>query len=274
MKKIDIVLFTMNRACQADLALRSIKDMFKNVGKVVVFYKHTSDEFIQGYNKLFEKNYGLDIEKEYQTNFEEDFKRIIKNLKSPWYMGFCDDDVFIKETQCNDILLKLNEEDVSSISLKCHINETYHYPGYNAPLPEFIETKPYLKWAWRKYYRNDSDFGYPTNVNAMIYPRDYFIYLIDKIHFKCPNSMEGGLNTIRPLFKNYIYSFREPRVLNIVVNTVQKVCVINPNAPKYSFTPEELNKKFLEGQIILTKNLYGREVIATSEEVEYQFEKE
>ena len=90
MKKVDIILFSCNRACQADLALRSIKDHFENVGKVVVFYKHSSSIFGPGYDKLFSKDYGLNIGKYYQDSFSSNFKMIYHfMLESDYYTGFC-----------------------------------------------------------------------------------------------------------------------------------------------------------------------------------------
>lgn len=273
MKKVDIILFTYNRACQVDLALRSIRDKFKNVGKVVVFFKYSNDKYQAGYNKVFSKDYGLDISTGYQTQFGFAYKDLYKTLKADYYTGFCDDDVFIKETDCNEILTKLDEPDVSSISLKVHAKQTYSYPGVDTPLPKFIEEQPFLKWNWREYHRPDVDFGYPTNVNAMIFKRDYFSDLILPNDFNCPNSMEGSLNVVRNKFKSCLVSFRETRVLNIAVNLVQTHCK-TPEIKKYIFTTEDLNNRFLDGEIISTNNIYDKEVMFTSDELEYHFTKE
>lgn len=276
-KKVDIILFTYNRAMQADLALRSIRDMFDNVDKVIVFYKHSDiATFGLGYGKLWDKvwkgEYGFPIETAYQYEFGRDFKEIYKRLTADYYTGFCDDDVFVKKTNCDSILEKLNEPDVSAISLKIHAKQTNSYPGVDTPLPNFIETEPYLKWNWRKYHRYDVDWGYPTNVNAMIFPRQYFSDLIMPNTFKCPNSMEGSLNVVRNKFKDCLVSFKETRVLNIAANLVQTNNK-TPEITTHLYTIEDLNRRFLDGEIISTENIYNKEVTWTSTELEYKFKR-
>lgn len=271
-KKVDIILFTYNRACQADLALRSIRDNFENVGKVIVFYKHT-DNFLTGYGKLWGRVksgiYGFPIETGYQYEFGKNFKELYNTLTADYYTGFCDDDVFIRKTNCDQVLEKFKEPDVSAVSLKIHAKQTFSYPGVDTPLPTFIETEPYLKWNWRQYHRPDVDWGYPTNVNAMIFPKPYFSDLIMPNAFKCPNSMEGSLNTVRSKFKDCLVSFRETRVLNIAANLVQT----NNATPtiQREQTIEELNRRFLDGEIISTENIYNIDTMFTSTELDYKF---
>ena len=272
MKKVDIILFTYNRACQADLALRSIKEHFKNVGKVTVFYKHKDDFFKAGYDKLFSKDYGLEITTGYQNNYGHDFKKLYKKLSADYYTGFCDDDVFVRSTDCDEIIEKFKEGDVSGISLKIHVKQINSYPGVDTPLPNFIQTQPYLKWNWRQYHRYDVDWGYPTNVNAMIFPKQYFSDLIMPNDFKCPNSMEGSLNVVRSKFKDCLVSFRETRVLNIAANLVQTNNK-TPEITTHLYAIEDLNRRFLDGEIISTENIYNKEVTWTSTELEYKFKK-
>lgn len=273
MKKVDIVLYTMNRACQADLALRSIKDLFPNVGKVVVFYRYSTPEFKAGYDKLFSKDYGLDIDRKYQNNFKKDFEGILNNLKSPFFLGMCDDDVFVKKTNCDEILNKLYEEEVAVISLRAGLNITKNYPNFNIIQPKFIETNPFLKWEW-KLCDPWRDWGYPTCVNAFIYLKEYFMDLIEPVSFAGVNSMEGKLASHRNRLKKYIIGFKESKILNVAVNIVQTEYETNSHELKYSHKAEDLNKKYLDGYIISTENIYNYPMNMGVDEIKYKFKKE
>ena len=83
--------------------------------------------------------------------------------------------------------------------------------------------------------------------------------------------MEGSLNNVRFKFKDCLVSFRETKVLNIAANLVQTM----GQTPKIKnvTTTEELNKRFLDGEIISTENVYNKESMFTSTELSYQFKR-
>jgi glycosyltransferase involved in cell wall biosynthesis len=97
--KVDILIWTKDRACQLDLLLRSIKYGFSaNCGKVYVRYDYTNAEFKKGYDKLFTKDYGIEvIGIETTGDLGKDTKDIVNNKIDTRYMlAICDDDVFIR----------------------------------------------------------------------------------------------------------------------------------------------------------------------------------
>lgn len=275
MNKVDVIIYTKDRPAQLDLLLRSIKDKFKNVGGIGILWDYSTESFKEGYNKVIDKEYDLPIFYIKQTNFEEDTETMISEMSSPYFLGLCDDDVFIKEMDCSKIVNKLYEENVSSISIKHGLDIICSYPDDRTelPYPNFIEKESFLKWEWRKYPIY-STWGYPTCINSYIYLKDYFLDLISNFHFNFPPNLEGGLNTNKEKFKKYIVSFKELKLMNLPINRIQTYSLCNPFSKKYSYPIEELNKKFLEGYVISTENIYNMKVNKSNDEVEFIYEKE
>ena len=271
MSKVDCIIYSKNRACQLDLLLRSIKDHFKSVGNIYILYTYSNSFFEAGYNKFFDKwkNYVLGFE---QLVFENDVRTIINNMKSPYFLGICDDDVFMRETDCTDILEKFKDPDVNAISLKGGLNIIGNYPERPYPLPTFVETDPFLKWEWRKYDVS-YDWGYPSCMNPFIFMKDYFLSAINDMRFNYPTELEGGFHLRRGGFRKYMVSFRESKVLNIPANRIQNLSP-NLHSNNINYSADEMNRKFLSGQVISTSRLYNTPMKMGNEERDYVFEKE
>jgi len=275
-KKIDCIIYTKDRACQLNLLLRSIRDKFLNVGTVYIIYDHSTEEYAKGYERaLMREQYDLSMVSMREGNFQQDTTNIIENMQTPHFLGLCDDDCFIKEVDCSDIIHRLSEPGTSAVSLKGGLNIIGNYPGRLASLPGFLSVDPYLKWNWREYSteKPDIDWGYPTCVNSYIFDRHYFLGLIRHFAFQYPPNLEGGLNTVRHLFKPIMYSFKESVLLNIVANRIQTLSP-NPFATTHHYGIEELNNRFLDGERISTDNLYGTLMEMGNEEREFIFERQ
>ena len=271
MSKVDCIIYSKNRACQLDLLLRSIKDNFKSVGNLYILYTYSADQFRKSYDKVFAKH-TQGVFPVLQTSFQINVLDIINNMQSQYFLGICDDDVFMRETDCTDILEKLKDPAVNAISLKGGLNILGNYPGRLYPLPTFIETDPFLKWEWRKYDPS-YDWGYPSCMNPFIFMRDYFLSIINSMTFSYPTELEGGFHLRRGGFRNYMVSFREAKVVNIPANRIQNLSP-NLHSDNQNHTAEELNRKFLEGFIISTSNIYNIPMQMGNEERDFSFEKE
>ena len=271
MTKIDCIVYSKDRACQLDLLLRSTEAKFKNVGHLYVIYTHSSLEFDLGYQELIlgSDQYNIPITFIPQQNFKEQVLEVIRGFATPFFLGLCDDDVFIRETDCSKIVEKLQEPDVSAISIKAGLNIHYNYPSIPTDYPEFIENGEFLKWEWGKC-RPDIDWGYPTCINSFIFLNDYYVDLIKELRFISPPTIEAGLNSVRNWFKKYMVAFPETKLLNIPLNRVQ---TISPNAfgRKFGYSLPYLNAKFLEGKRINPSNIYAINPVQANEEVEVFF---
>jgi len=269
MNKIDCIVYSKNRACQLDLLLRSIKDHFKNVGQIHLLYAYSNDLFKLGYEQLLAKNPELQVT--LQKDFHQDTLNIIQNIQTPYFLGLCDDDVFVRETDCSDIVNNLFDIEVNSISLKAGININGNYPERLYSLPKFTETEPFLKWDWRKEDPS-YDWGYPSCINSYIFLKDYFLHNIENMPFTCPTELEGHFHLRRAAFRRYMLSFKESTLLNIPTNRIQTLSP-NPFGSTYNYTAEFLNQTYLDGYVIVSKSIYNTPMRMGNEERELKFEK-
>jgi len=273
-RPIDVLIWSKDRACQLDLLLRSIKDNFDNYGNIFVRYDYSNEDFKKGYEKIKNKIYCLPLIFLKYKDLETDTKYIInKEFITKYMVAICDDDVFINHTNIDEIM-KEYKEDVCAISLRMSKNITWCYGTQkSSPLPKFEPCGNFLKWKWTNSDPS-TDWGYPSAVNIHIYRTDWYREVIKNLHFDTPNKLEYLFNTNRKIFKPYIISFNETKVLNIPVNQVQKLSPTNPYGKKFAYTRKELNDKFLNGYAIDTKNIYGYNNHGVNEEIELHFVKE
>jgi len=272
MSKIDIILYSCDRTSQLDLLLRSTKEHLLNAGTIYILYEASNEEYNKGFEKVKATDYGLNIKYFKQTDFKAQTLEILNLMESPYFLGLCDDDVFIKPIDTSEIVNKLYDKDVNAISIKSGLNIKYSYSIPLIPLdyPDWIESEPFLKWDWT-LYRPDTNWGYPTCVNAYIWLKEYFINLIKDIDFKHPPTLEGGLNTIRKQLKPLMVSTKETKLLNLPINRLQTLSP-NPFGQTYNYPVHDLNIKWLNGVRIKTDNIYNISVDVNNKELELNFE--
>ncbi|KKM75994.1 hypothetical protein LCGC14_1384590 [marine sediment metagenome] len=271
---VDILIWTKDRPCQVDLLLRSIKYGFnKNCGNVFVRYDYTNEEFKKGYDKVVQKNYGIPISYiETTGDLEFDTKDIVNNkIKTKYMLAICDDDVFIRPVDVEG-MLDLYNKDIAGVSLRMSTDIIYCYGTQKScDLPKFEPCENnLLKWKWADSDPS-TDWGYPAAVNNTIYKTQWYRDTIKDFKFQTPNTLEFLFNTNRHLFAPYLISLKKTRILNIPVNQVQTECPTNPFGKTFAYTRKELNDKWLNGEIIDTKNIYGVGHRGVNEELPYRF---
>lgn len=275
--KIDILVWTKDRACQLDLLLRSIGDNFKNYGNISVRYDYSTPELKKGYEKVINKNYGFTVayvernEDLKVDDFEKNTKDIINSMQSEYVMLLCDDDVFIRDTQVDEIFTHYGD-DVCTVSLRMSEDINFCYGTQkNCVLPEFLPCHGnFLKWNW-KDSDPSTDWGYPGAVNIHIYKKKWYQDMIKDMKFNNPNELECLFNKNRKAFKPAILAFKKTRILNIPVNQIQTVCPTNPFGKVHNYTKEDLNNRWLNGDIIDTKGIYMYQNKGVNEELPLVF---
>jgi len=228
MVKVDIVLWSFDRASQVDLLLRSIKDKFKSAGDIYILYKYSTEEFERSYQLIYEKDYGLNIHWIRQDDFEYDTRYILGALKTPCFLPLSDDDVFVNEVTVSDKIIDLLAgPEYNAFSLKSGLNITKHYPNFIVPQPRFDRIgTDLLSWTWQESERQH-DWGYPTCVNCYVFNKQYYSGLISGIKFDRPVTLEAELNLCVQkrigIFKTKMMCYEKSSILNIPVNQVQSV---------------------------------------------------
>ena len=277
MAKIDIIIWSFDRACQVDLLLRSIKDKFKSAGDVYVLYHCSSDEFAKGYSVVQSIEYSLNIHWIRQGDFEKNTRDILGWIKTPCFLPLSDDDVFVNEVTVSDKIIDLLAgPEYNAFSLKGGLNITHNYPNWDCPQPNFTWIdQDILSWVWGDSPRQ-LDWGYPSCVNAYVFNRDYYLQLIYALKFNRPVALETELNLCVQqrigIYKTKMMCYKQSSLLNLPVNRVQPM-VDNPFGEKFAITTKELNDKFLNGEQISTSNIYDKPMHMPNEELPFIFEK-
>lgn len=252
---INVVVFSFNRAIQLELLLRSYKKYFKEATKAntTIIYKASNEDFLAGYKKVKQLHPEFNYIRE--TNFRQN---VIESIKpeNQCVMFLVDDIVFKSEFSLNDKIFSLLPDNfyMLAISLRLHkgINHCYATgrPSSVPLLKKEIEDE-YLVWEWKGA---EGDWGYGLSVDGNVYQTKMIQIILSQIQFSNPNELEAVLNNPQAnQAPGYVTCYDGPsKLLNIPANKVQNVF---NNRCEDSWSVEELNRKFLDGQIISLENI-------------------
>lgn len=255
--KINILVFSLNRACQCDLLLRTIKDKFEPDSVIQVLYKATEEKYEKGYEKLKEDHPHIQLIKE--NNFQSEYKSLVSEFKNKYCLFLTDDDVFIASVSVSGIEKMINKfesnNQIHSMSLRMNTTINHCFPAHRdiKKPSSFLEAGEFIIWNWKECEPHWC-WGYPHAINSHLYnSRDFSILLMHK-EFHNPNSLEVSINRSRNHNKPLMISFSESKIFNVQNNFVQGS---RSNEVNKVFSVEDLNKMYLDGKSISTENIYG-----------------
>jgi len=243
-----------------------------NRALATVIYVASDDDFKKGYEILQQRH------PEFNWVAQGTFRQDVLNAvdEAAMFTMFLVDDIVFKEDfslQDNAVKLLKDNDQMLSLSLRLHRGATYCYAlNGNMRLPEFARDVAGEFMTW-KYRGCDGDWGYGLSVDGNVYNTQFITWLLMKLDFHNPNSLEAALNHpavnagIRPMF---LSCYDGPsKLLNVPANRVQNTF---QNRNEESYTAEELNKKFLAGQQISLKNITGIKNFSVHYPIDYEFE--
>lgn len=279
---INCLIFSKDRACQLDLLLRSIKDNFKELKNIGIIYKYSNNNFKIGYEKIIQLY--SDINWIEETNFFNNFKNYINNIKEKYTLILVDDEVVIRNFNIEGFLNFLNlDSNLHCISLRMHSKLNYSYASkIYSPPPSFFETYHSINsdqiaysWNWNHYLIDSgteySDWSYPSCINTHIYTTIFLKNILTEIYFNNPNILEASIHQLKNYFKEKILFFEKAKTISIPNNLTQTVFKnICGNKEEYSL--ESLNEKYINNYEINTKNLYNLDVNSCHYEIDYLLE--
>lgn len=242
--KLNLVIFSKNRALQLDCLIRSIKDNFYiPCDSISVLYKSDNNYFNEGYLKLKKQN---DLNWVAQQNFREDLLNIVNQYPADSFTMFLVDDNVIFKPFNGDILSHYTEE-IGFISTRVDIK-------YKSPLPSFAYTTKYLLWDWSV---GVAPWNYPFSLDGNIHNTLQIRDLLINTSFQAPNSLEGfGTTFLQKKHRFYPLALAplEACTINIPINKVQTEY---ETAFPTTMEVEYLNAKYLEGFQIDNTPLYS-----------------
>jgi len=260
---MNIIVFSKNRAAQLELFIRSFKTYVKDPEKyeLRVIYLPTEPQYDDGYKKLIEMGY-KNIVYVKETVFYQDIVNFIDS-NDKHLVFFSDDNIFKNHIDFDDDYIKQFDVDkeIACISLRLHPKLTFCYP-MNIPMtpPQFMIDNTFY---WKGL---PGDYGYPMSVDGHIFRTDELLPTLQRGRFPNPTMLENFL------VGNTLHS---PKMLcydkSIIVNNPcnrASTCAGNIHG---KVDLQELNRKFLNGQLISLDNIDGIENISCHQEIEIKY---
>ena len=242
--RINVVIFSKNRACQLELLLRSMKKHWVDKITPSIIFKTDNDNYSQGYQIVSDDTFGNALwvnENASRSQFKDLVVRMIDPAKL-LTVFFVDDIVFKEDFTLDSDRMDffINRNDVVCVSLRLGRNITQCYTlNIDTPLP-FIDN--YGMWKWKGLL---GDWGYPMSVDGHIFKTSDILPKIKSIQFNGPNWLEGNLEKT-PIEKTYMMTFDKSKIVNIPANRVQN----NSFNRNMNIDVNWLNNVFISGKRI------------------------
>lgn len=263
--KLNIIVFSRNRAMQLDLLLTSLKRTFKEYKEtqINVLYDFTDTEFYESYEILKEQ---CDENIKFITDNEfGSFKQTVLNTLDPkkdLTMFLCDDIVFTNDWSVSDKEIQILEKNNSIIATSLRLWEGIDF-CYAARLSSPAPKLENGIWNWTT---SVGDWGYPMSVDGNIYKTEFILSKINEVAFKTPNELEAVLAITADRSKpNYCCYVTEPKLFNIPANIVQTTFQNKHGNIK---TANQLNYLFLNGKRLDDNFYYGKKFNTVHVELE------
>ena len=261
---MNIIVFSKNRAAQLELFIRSFNTYVKNYDDYVinVIYTYSDQQYERGYEKLMNMNY-LNVNYIKETNFKQDIINCV-NLKTKFLTFFVDDNIFKNHFDFfdNQMDMFIQDNEILCRSLRLHPRLTYCYPmAIPMRTPNFMEHNIFY---WRGL---DGDYGYPMSVDGHIFRTEQIYPYITNINYGSPTMFESFMSAI-PMNLPKMICYDKSIIVN---NPCNKVQIINGNIHG-KVELSDLNKKFLDGQLISLDNIDGMENISCHQEIEIKYQ--
>lgn len=272
---INCLVFSKDRPAQLELLLRSIEENFKDLDNVHILYKHTSNDFKLGYDKVMSLHPNKMFQFIEESEFVSSVCTIVRKFNHPYVLVLVDDEVVIRDYSIISSLSFPFNADYHGISLRLHPKITHTYTTNTPTSTSFVnhESKPdLLCWEWRdKSFL--CEFGYIGNINSCVYNTTYFKNCLSFLDYKNVNSLEEAMFHASANYGRYLSCFSTAKTISIANNKTQTEIPTNKCSSKEENTLENLNKKFLDGYRISTSNIYNYESNMATIELDYIWEK-
>jgi hypothetical protein len=269
---VNAIIFSFNRASQLNLLIESIQKNASGVFKLNILYKANTPDFSLGYEILKEKTSHLSINWIEEKSFRDDLIGLFdKHMLFTTF--FTDDDILYNKITEEEIIKPLKyDDDIFCFSLRLGKNTKYCYSERTENiLIDPIEHGYYFTWDWIPHY---ADLNYPLSVDGHLFRSNDILKMTKNISFTNPNTYEAGLQFFSknsPWFKMAAYQISA--LVNSPSNMVQNVFTTNRQGEKFGISAEELNQKFINGEIIDFSSIDFSRIVGAHQELLFSFKK-
>jgi hypothetical protein len=274
--RVTCIIPSLNRACQLDLLLRSIRENWQmNDLDIHVIYKYDELEYLDGYAKISEDFPHIKWHAEDLGVFSDIIKNIIKKSKNSTIGFFVDDCVMFRKPSISvtevDRCVSIWNDMYVGFSLRLGQN-TIVQNYLTGELQHTLQAREVMynvvEWNWKRYPRT-SNYGYWFSWDGHFYSKE--LLTSDRVfskYFGIHRDLEHQLITDNELYvslPNKMLACKASSVFVNTVNTVQTDGAI-PAGVKYGYSTKQLNDRFLAGDRISLDSFTGHPIISCHEE--------
>ncbi len=227
--KIEIIIFSYNRALQLESLLKSLIDNLDGNIKIHVLYKTENDtnSLYDKVKKVFYKYKNINFIYQ-QNSFKKSLCKLIKsfdqnNSLNIQLLFFVDDQILFRKVKLK--LIKRLFELAPIITLRIGLNTR---KSFNLNKEQNLKDYSYFVkkdlLVWRPLFIND-DISYIFSLDGSSIPFKLFKRFSRYLIYKGPNTLESAMNYGGLSFKILrlkIASFIKQSVINLVITKVQK----------------------------------------------------
>ena len=284
---LSIVIFSKDRAAQLDLCLKSIHENLSNLSEywnIYIIYTSSSKEFEDGYRQLIKEWYSKPNAIYFlpESKFKG-FRKTLEYCMKHWQemvLFFTDDDIVYRKFEYNYNIFtwaskaQWHQHDSFCTSLRLGTNTFVQdqYTNSNCLIPDdvIMGEGPTRFWNWKEQQK-DTNFAYPFSVDGHVFPFHIAKRMVNNTpNYNNPNSFEGkAQNYIQDKIKTFpdeMCCFEKSYVINTPLNRVQETCH-NGAGKFFGSTPEELNKRFLNGERLTLEGMDFSTIIGVHQEL-------
>ena len=265
---IHFVVFSKDRACQADQLCRSMAAHLQCEHRVHLIYFSSGGDYDEGYHQLLREHPQVEGVRENDSSLDGILRAIIEGADAKYFAMLVDDDVFVRSVSLEDPPWQRLEQDarIACVSLRLAPHKTYCQPlGWRQYVPRirdgvFDFQFPWPWWTYlkvrllrlagvdRRRLRNfHGDWRTPFSVDGNVYqlqrfrqfcrslPRLEHATDVEPIMMKFRHEWDG------PLWGAF---YEQERLLNLVMNNVDSQGARYPH-PGHS--TEDMNAMYLSG---------------------------
>jgi hypothetical protein len=260
MDKINIIVFSKDRALQLDLFIRSFNRFVKDADQYVVkvLYTHSNEWFWDGYDIL--RSYAPpNIYFYEETAFKQDVIDLI-DPQNPYTVFFVDDIIFKEPFEFFDEKMNMfiENKSIACLSLRLNNHLDYCYAEARAMAkPIFMENNIY-NWT-----RETGDYGYPMSQDGHIFRTCQIRQFHIDLDYHAPNTLEGRLHTMRRLMPPLMICYDKSKIVNNPINRVQFASINRCG----NISADSLNDRYLDGYVIDLEPFVGFDNTAVHTEI-------
>jgi hypothetical protein len=271
--KIQLIIWSRDRACQTETLLDSIQRFAPNIFDVELIWGNSTSSYLEGYDKLFRD---IDYLK---GSFKSDGlgkKKLLDALNNhpSKIMCFTTEDTILHSkipyspqefmADCDIFSLRLGKNTVVQNYATGELQPAltnYDFEFYGPDMNEL--TAVVYNWNFQQYPAL-CNYGYSFGLDMVCYNKQMIVPIIEKCSFDKPNELESQLirfrNSVNPRMKSFEYS----KAVNIPITNMSTITA------SAGVSIAELNTQFLAGKKLRYK-LDEVQIVGCHQILEYEF---